>query len=330
MKKHIFVFVITAYLFSSCAKDSEPYVPASSGSPGHILIIMEKQKWKYEPGKVVREAFNQPYEILPQNEPVFDYSHIPPEAYSSLLNKSRNILIAKISVNVKKPEVLISKNKHAKPQMIITVKARNSEEFIKLFKKNADKIMFSFTKAERERLIKVYGGKLSEKKIIQKLKEKHNIYMAVPQGYTLDVDSNDFVWISRETPYSSQGLLIWEYPYTDTLQLTLDSLLKKRDKITKTHVPGPADSSYMTTERLVEPIFNEFILNKKYAVIIKGLWKITGAKGVFMGGPFVEITVVDEKRNRLITVDGYVYGGRKKKRELMRQVEAVLYSFKVE
>lgn len=329
MNKSILYLSIIISIFSSCAKDTGPYVPASSGAPGQILIIMENQKWKYGPGEIVREVFNTPYEILPQNEPVFDYSHIPPEVYSDLLNKSRNILIAKISVNVKKPEVTISKNVHAKPQMIITVKAKNNKEFEKLFKENADKIVYSLTNAERKRLIKVYKGKFAEKKIIDTLKNKHNIYLSVPQGYTLDVDSNNFMWISRETPRSSQGILIWEYPYTDTLQLSLENLTAKRDSICKQYVPGPEDSTYMTTEYIIDPTFNEFLLNKKYAVLIKGLWKITGKKGVFMGGPFVEITIADDKRGRLITADGYVYGGRKKKRELMRQVEAVLFTLKV-
>jgi len=329
MNKLILYFAVFIGIFSSCATDSEPYVPASSGTPGHILIIMENQKWKYDPGKTVREMLNQTYEILPQDEPIFDYSHVPPEVYSDLLNKSRNILIAKISVNVKKPEVLISKNVHAKPQMIITVKAKNNEQFIELIKKNADKIVYSLTKAERNRLISVYSKKFLEKKIHKKLKDKHHINLAVPQGYTLDVDSGNFVWLSRETPRSSQGILIWDYPYTDTLQLIPEKLLAKRDSICKLHVPGPADSTYMTTEYIIDPYVNEFLSDKKYAVLIKGLWKITGKKGIFMGGPFVEITVVDEKRGRLITADGYVYGGRKKKRELMRQIEAVLFTLKI-
>ena len=291
MNKLVIYLFFAISIFSSCYDDSEPYFPTSSGTPGHILIIMEKQKWKYGPGKIVREMFNQPYEILPQNEPVFDYSHIPPEAFSSLLNKTRNIFIGKISVNVKKPEVIISKNVHAKPQMIITVKARNNEEFEDLIKKNANKIIYSLTKAERERLIGVYSGKFPEKKIHKTLKDKHNIILSVPQGYTLDVDSSNFMWLSRETPTSSQGILIWTYPYTDTLQFSLENLIAKRDSICKKYVPGPKDSTYMTTEMLINPSYAEFMLNKNYAVMIKGLWKITGRKDVFLGGPFVEITI---------------------------------------
>ncbi len=329
MNKYIIFLFFTVSILSSCYTDPEPYMPHSTGTPGHILIIMEKQKWKYGPGKIVREMFDTPYEVLPQNEPVFDYSHIPPEAFSSLLNKTRNIFIGKISVNVKKPEVIISKNVHAKPQMIITVKARNNEEFENLIKQNADKIIYALTKAERERLIGVYGGKFLEKHIYKKLKDKHNILLSIPQGYTLDVDSSNFQWLSRETPVSSQGILLWEYPYTDTLQFSLENLIQKRDSICKKYVPGPKDSTYMTTELLIDPTYTEFMLNGNYAVMIKGLWKIAGRKDVFLGGPFVEITIADQKRGRLITADGYVYGGRKKKRELMRQVEAILFTLNI-
>ena len=30
-----------------------------------------------------------------------------------------------------------------------------------------------------------------------------------------------------------------------------------------------------------------------------------------------------------VTVDGYIYGGKKKKRELVRQIEAILYTLKI-
>ena len=225
--------------------------------------------------------------------------------------------------------MLISYDKYSSPQLIITVKAKNNKEFTETFKKYAEKIVYSFDKAERNRLIKGYSGKLMNKNIKTQLEKNHKYTLNVPKGYKLDIDNSDFVWISRETPWSSQGLLIWDYPYRDTSELHLESLLDKRDEMTKKYIPGPADSSYMTTERLIDPLYKEFLLNNVYTAEIKGLWKVTGAKGVFMGGPFISFSTVDQKRNRIITVDGYVYGGKKKKRNLLRQVQAVMYTLKV-
>ena len=45
-----------------------------------------------------------------------------------------------------------------------------------------------------------------------------------------------------------------------------------------------------------------------------------------MGGPFVNITQLDEKRNRIVTVEGFVYAPGNDKRDLLQQVEAIIYT----
>lgn len=328
MKQFILALFIISSLFS-CNQSSERIMPSSVGGPGQLLIIMANHKWEGKTGGVVKEAISQDFEVLPQSEPLYDITHLPNEAYSKIMQRTRNILYTHISVNVKKNEVLIAYDKHSYPQIIITVKAKNDAEFIELFKKNQDKLLSAYEGAERRRLLKGYGKKLLNKNIKKQIEENHNISLNIPKGYKLDVDSSDFVWVSRETPYSSQGILIWYYPYTDTSEFHLENLLAKRDKITKLHVPGPADSSYMMTEDLIPPEYYELMLNDKYTVEIRGLWKVGGAEGIFMGGPFVSFSTIDSKRNRIVTVDGYIYGGKKKKRELLRQIEAILYSLKI-
>jgi hypothetical protein len=49
-----------------------------------------------------------------------------------------------------------------------------------------------------------------------------------------------------------------------------------------------------------------------------------------MGGPFISLVQLDEKRNKIITVDGFVFAPAHKKRELIRQMEAILYSLKIQ
>ncbi|MCB0408861.1 MAG: DUF4837 family protein [Flavobacteriales bacterium] len=52
-------------------------------------------------------------------------------------------------------------------------------------------------------------------------------------------------------------------------------------------------------------------------------------KGDFMGGPFINYTFVDEKRNKVISIDGYVYAPRFDKREYLRELEALIRSIKL-
>ena len=57
-----------------------------------------------------------------------------------------------------------------------------------------------------------------------------------------------------------------------------------------------------------------------------GLWETVGD---IMGGPFVSYTVLDEKHNRVITLDAFLYAPADKKRDLLRQIESILLYMKI-
>ncbi len=64
-----------------------------------------------------------------------------------------------------------------------------------------------------------------------------------------------------------------------------------------------------------------------YALLIRGLWT---AENDFMGGPFVLNVVLDEKNSRIIYMMGYVYAPDGKKRNMLRQVESIVNSMKID
>ena len=68
-------------------------------------------------------------------------------------------------------------------------------------------------------------------------------------------------------------------------------------------------------------------VNDAYAMEIRGLWKML--EGESMGGPYVSHTRIDELNNRVITIEGFVFAPGKEKRNALRQVEAMVYSFKM-
>ena len=58
---------------------------------------------------------------------------------------------------------------------------------------------------------------------------------------------------------------------------------------------------------------------------MRGFWDV---EGDFMGGPYVSFTTVDTERNRVFTLDGYVYAPDLKKpskRNYVRGIEHLLY-----
>jgi hypothetical protein len=60
-----------------------------------------------------------------------------------------------------------------------------------------------------------------------------------------------------------------------------------------------------------------------YAIEVRGLWHV---EGDFMGGPFLSYTFTDPRTNQIVTLYAYVYHPNKKKRDLLRQLESILYS----
>ena len=87
-------------------------------------------------------------------------------------------------------------------------------------------------------------------------------------------------------------------------------------------------TQYFTNENYLDlnPVYRTFNLNGKFLAEMRGLWDV---KGDVMGGPFVSHTRLDEANNRIITAEAFIYEPEKKKRNLMRQAEAALYTLKL-
>jgi hypothetical protein len=84
----------------------------------------------------------------------------------------------------------------------------------------------------------------------------------------------------------------------------------------------------MTVSQEFLPVVSKKIdFNGLFAVETRGLWKL---EKDFMGAPFVNYTLVNEKRNKVITLDGFVYAPNAPKHDLMIQMEALIYSLKSE
>ena len=83
----------------------------------------------------------------------------------------------------------------------------------------------------------------------------------------------------------------------------------------------------MSTAEVIVPESQKLLFKGHFAVETRGLWDV---KGDFMGGPFLNYAIHDEKRNRIINLDGYTYYPNKDKRDLMLQLETVFYTLHLE
>jgi len=320
-----FCFILLLVLVYSCASDNQVMHKNITGKASELIVVISKDSWDGSPGKLIRETLAQSHVGLPQDEPLFDIIDVPHAAFKSIFKTTRNIVRTSISSNTEKEGIAFRDDVWAYPQATVMIQAKTAERFEEIFVKNQDKILSYFLAAEKERLIMNYK-KFYEKGVYNVLNEKFGVTMKVPPGFVIADQKKDFIWYKYETPEISQGIVLYSIPYQSDSAFTVNYQVKMRDKVLKSNVPGPLDGSYMTTEKRFEQTHSILEHNGNYASEMRGLWRV---ENDFMGGPYVALAELDASNQRIIVAYGYVYAPSKDKRNFLRQVEAMIYSLKM-
>ncbi len=322
------LIVLLSFLFNQSCNYSKSTLPYSLGKTLELLVVTNnKEQWNGRMGDAIREHFEQLFPGLPQDEPLFQIFYLPQEAFGNLHKPNHLIFIGNIDSKLKEPLVENKKDLWAKPQRVIKISAPDIESFLKVFDEKKDGITQLYQELSRERIINFFKT-AQERKTIETLRKSFHINMVFPSGFNVAKRVEDnFIWIRKETNRFSQGIFIYTYDYTSTNAFDLQKIIARRNILTKTHVPGPLDNTYMkVADEVVAPVVKKLTFNDMYAVEVRGLWEV---EGDFMGGPFLSYTFVDEKNNKVITLDSYVYAPHDKKRIYMKEMEAIMYSFKL-
>ena len=324
MKKILFLSVVAAALLLGSCGDSTPggsMLPNVSGSSGEILVVMDRAEWEGELGEKIRNVLADPIDRLPQPEPEFDLVNVTPGAFSKLYLTHRNVVMIDKKVE-NGAKVTFLEDTYALSQLIINIRGENKEDIMGLLDEEGQAIVNKINIAERDRWIKVYKRSVNSV-IFNKLRDKYGMNIHMPSNFSLDVEEPGFMWFSYETPTTTQSILIHYFDLDGGNYFNRDSIESIRNRMTRRNVKGPSDGSYMTIEDRVPIRYRQFRFRNRNYAEMRGLWTLE--KG-FMGGPFVNLVTEDEVNNRFVMVDAFVYAPNEEKRELLRQVEAIIYT----
>jgi len=325
VKLNWFIPVLMLVVILSACYRKDKSKPSSSGKTCEILVVANNAIYKGSIEDTLKAFFMQYQEGLNQPEPLFTLPNIPVSSFENtgMFQAHRNVVLIEINDTFKNT-FEIYKDLYANPQLIFSFKNNSKDDFIKLFNDKKLLIFNAFNDLERTRINAAFKA-VEQVNVKEEIMKLLGFYLVVPEGFSVAKKTSDFMWIRKEAKDFSQGIIISVSPYKNVMDLDVERIIEKRDSTTKKHIPGPTDGSYMTSEKEFKPFSKEINFNGLYAVEIRGLWKV---EGDFMGGPFVNYTFVDEKNNRVIMLDGYLYSPRKPKRDLLKQLESILYTFK--
>ena len=138
-------------------------------------------------------------------------------------------------------------------------------------------------------------------------------------------EGKDFLWASTNRATADMNFVMYSYPYTDKDTFTKDYFIHKRDSVMKANIPGEREGMYMATDSMFVDV-EDIVVKGEYAQEARGLWEM---EGDMMGGPFVSHARVDRANGRVVVVEAFIYSPDKLKRNLMRQMEASLYTLRL-
>ena len=330
MRKLVFSVLVTAYVvaFLGCSGTGSQGTGllSSSGRSGEILVVCNDNSWKGRLGDSLHVILMQGVLGLPQGEPMFTLSHVSEDYLRESYKKQRNIVYFTIDPSIDKGKVIVNHNAWAQPQMLIRINAKDEQQAIETLSKHRKTIVNYLLSSEFKRFQRAHKGRQNFH-LSSEIERLFNISIVLPEGFTFAVKNSNFVWLRKDTKTWTQNIMIYTENYTDTNQFKNEYIVRLRDAHTKKHVFGTVDSSYVVVEQKYIPTLSEYVeFEEGYAIRTVGLWEMVRD---FMGGPFVNMSVLDVKNSRVITIDGFLYAPSDNKRDLLRQLEAIMLSVKI-
>ena len=324
MKKMALFAALVLSLVSCGNKTTKKLLPSVSGKAGEILVVMDKTPWEGEPGNAVRELLACDCPYLATREPLYSLVNVVPSNFVNLFQVHRNLVIYEIDPQVQKEGVQYLNDIWASPQCVVKVSAVSDERAVEITRENGEVISEAIEQAERNRVIantRLY----EETTIFPQVAEVIGGSPHFPSGYKLKKKTTDFVWVGDEKTYVYQDVFVYKYPAKgDETDFALETIIANRNRILQQNVPGMLDNTYMTTGEFIPPTLR-FVKYKSFNFAqVRGYWEVYND---FMGGPFVSHSFYSPDGKEIVVAEAFVYAPRYDKRQYLRQVESLLYSF---
>lgn len=328
--KQILLYIGTVLFIIACdfKAKNEKLLPSSSGKYGEVLVVVDTSYENGTIGTALNEVFNKAMPGLPQLEPQFRLATVAPENFKSILKHARNLLKVSIRKGIA-TKVNVEKNVWAKEQILINITAPTKEKALSIIEKNTQTIRDYFNEEEIKRLHRQFR-KEPQKQMMKEIKKEYKLALTIPPAYFEMKKTKTGVWLKKEKKIGEheimQGLIIYSYPYRSDSTFAVDEMKEKRNLFTKEYIQGGREGSYMQVYDEYTPHVKELNVDNLYVKEYRGLWNM---KNDFMGGPFIHYTFVDEERQMVVNIDGFVYAPKFNKREYLRELEAIMRSIKI-
>ena len=327
--KHLFsvpLLLSGLMLLGLASCNSGSIVKRATGVPYEVLVVMDTNLWKGQVGEAVRDKLQESYPALPQAEPTAAVSYCEPASFNDFMHYVRNILLVDVNPSAyTKVSLVADKDVWSSGQQVMRLQSPSTDSLLWYLQGNTNDIL-------------AYIRQMEQKRYAQYLQENHNSLLAekTRSAFQLDIyapeemnssqTDSTFLWFSNNANSGRMDLIFYTFPAENTDALEESHLIAMRDSVTRLHIPGSFEGSYMITENRF-PVEYESLQNEKQpSAVIRGLWKM---QGDMMGGPFVSYAWYDAPRHRIVVAEGFVYAPETNKKLYMHRLESALLTARI-
>jgi len=357
--------LLLALLLAGCAEVTE-YKPPAVGQNGEIMVVTDSATWNGPVGEALRATLGREARTYPQPTPVFTLTQQPLTDYAlqgiqrqhSLVfaapytdtSATARFLRARLdSSSVAALErggngIITRDDLWMRNQLVLYATAPSDTVLAAQIRTNGDDLRTSFRALARERLAEDMFEKGQQTEVEAQLLDAHDFAVNIQHDYVVIQDTTflsdrdtrgTFVRMRRLAGQASWRDMFIYYEEDPRLErLHPDSVRALRNRLTERFVRGSFPESFVTIEErdlTRRPIETDTVsLGGRFAIETRGTWRMTGDA---MGGPFVSYAFFDEDTGRFYLIDGMIYGPRytnEEKREFLRQMEAIAYTFRTD
>lgn len=322
--KRIFCLVFAVLAIVSCKSSHKALLPNVSGKAGEIMVVIEKVDWEGAVGNATRDLLACDCPWLVMREALYSLSNVTHNGFADIFKVHRNILFFDIDPQVATSGVKLHKNVWAAPQAVVNIAAPDAQTAVELLEKEGAKIVSFIEQAERDRVIR-NTLRYEEKTLAPMVAEIFGGCLHFPTGYQFKKKTEDFIWIADEKQYTIQGIFVYRYPALGTRgDFSRANIVAHRNEVLRNNVPGMFDNTYMTTGTVPTPTVEYLKYQGRDFAQTRGYWEVAND---YMGGPFVSHSFYSPDGLYVVVCDAFVYAPKYDKRQYLRQVESLLYSW---
>lgn len=312
------VAVVSVIVMMTACGDSQ-MKPRSKGKPFSVVVTGEDTRLRNMVAKTIGDV---EVDRLPQREKAYQVNTIATGEQSPEVKYARVAVVVGVDNSLVSPKIRYEKDVHATPQMMVRLTVPSADEMVKGHARIASALNAFIGRFETNvqlRHLRKAHSPAREKEV----ERATGVTMLIPADIAKTKKSNGFIWLSDDGGTTMRNICVYVAKGTDC---SAERLLKVRDSVMQRNVKGEADSMYMTTVRNVAPLARVIDHGGRRIVEMRGLWEM---KGDAMGGPFVSHTLTDSLNNRIVTAEAFVYAPGEKKRDVMKRLEAALFTVKI-